>query len=45
MDPTAGLDGFEESKNLLPLPGFEHRLVRPVASRYTDYAYGKYNHR
>ena len=32
-----GMDGYEGG-NLSPLPGFEHRTVLPVASRYTDWA-------
>jgi hypothetical protein len=31
----AGLDGCGKSR---PPPGFDHRAVQPVASRYTDYA-------
>ena len=26
------------AENLAPPPGFDHRTVQPVASRYTDYA-------
>jgi hypothetical protein len=31
----AGLDGC---RNSCPSPGFDPRIVQPVASRYTDYA-------
>jgi len=29
---------FGERNSLSPFPGFEHRAVYPVASRYTDWA-------
>jgi len=35
VGPRAGLDRCEKS---CPLPGFDHRTIQPVASRYTDYA-------
>ena len=35
VGPRAGLDGCEKYR---PPPGFDHRTVQPVASRYTDYA-------
>ena len=35
VGPRAGLDRCEKSR---PPPGFDPRTVRPVASRYTDYA-------
>jgi hypothetical protein len=39
VDPTAGLDEMERRK-ISQLPGFELEcsVVKPVASRYTDYA-------
>ena len=33
--PGAGLDRCEKFR---PPPGFDPRIVQPVASRYTDYA-------
>jgi hypothetical protein len=33
VGPRAGLDVCEKSR---PPPGFDHRTVQPVASRYTD---------
>jgi len=36
MRPTARLDDFEKKKNLVSLPGFESRIVQPVA--YSEYA-------
>ena len=33
VDPTAGLDGNRKSR---PTPGFDPRIVQPVAGRYTD---------
>ena len=33
VGPRAGLDGFGESR---PSPGFDPRIVQPVASRRTD---------
>jgi hypothetical protein len=35
VGPRAGLDGCEKSR---PPPGFNPQTVRPVASRYADYA-------
>ena len=35
MVPRAGLDRCGKSR---PTPGFDPRIVQPVASRYTDYA-------
>jgi hypothetical protein len=35
VGPRAGLDGCGKSR---PPPGFDHRAVQPVASRYTDWA-------
>jgi len=35
VGPSTGLD---RCGNLAPPPGFDHRTVQPVASRYTDYA-------
>ena len=35
MDPRAGLDRCGKFR---PPPGFDPRIVQPVASRYTDYA-------
>ena len=35
MGPRVGLDGRGNSRSP---PGFDHRTVQPVASRYTDYA-------
>ena len=34
MGPRAGLNG----RKISPPPGFDLRIVHPVASRYTDYA-------
>jgi hypothetical protein len=35
VGPKAGLYGYANSH---PPPGFDPRIVEPVASRYTDYA-------
>ena len=35
MGPRAGLDRCGKSR---PPPGFDHRTVQTVASRYTDYS-------
>jgi hypothetical protein len=34
----ASLDGFWGRENPLPPSGFEHRILQPISSRYTDYA-------
>jgi hypothetical protein len=37
MGFRTGLDMFEKRKICCPLPGFEHRIVQPVTSCYTNY--------
>jgi hypothetical protein len=37
-EPQSRFGRLSKRENLLPLPGFGPQTVRPVASRYTDYA-------
>jgi hypothetical protein len=35
METRAGLDGFEEAKNIFPLPGFESWIVHLLTTQTT----------